>query len=199
MFHADFLRGFPLSTEIKNYSFFSYAINEALYLSAKEEAMIMSIFGSIEQEYRSNIDNFSQRVMIAHIEVLLNYANRYYNRQFITRKPVHNDLLQQLEDLLDHYFDNEHKTGLPTVKEVAAQLHVSPDYLGDLLRTHTGQNTQQHIHNKLIEKAKDMLANSNQTIAEIAYRLGFEYPQSFSKIFKQKTDLSPVQFRQSFN
>jgi AraC family transcriptional activator of pobA len=199
LFHADFLRGFPLNTGIKDYTFFSYAINEALYLSAKEEAMITNIFKSIEQEYKSNIDNFSQSVMISHMEVLLNYANRFYNRQFITRKPIHNDLLLKLEALLDEYFDNDQKTGLPTVKEVAEQLNVSADYLSDLLRSNTGQNTQQHIHNKLIEKAKAMLTASNKTIAEIAYQLGFEHPQSFNKVFKQKTDLSPLQFRQSFN
>lgn len=199
LFHPDFLRGFPLNTGIKDYSFFSYAINEALYLSAKEEAMILNIFKSIEQEYRSNIDTFSQGVMISHIEVLLNYANRFYNRQFITRKPVHHDLLQKLETLLDSYFSDEDKKGIPTVKEVADQLNVSADYLSDVLRTHTGQNTQQHIHSKLIERAKELLTTSNMTIAEIAYHLGFEYPQSFSKVFKQKTDLSPVQFRQSFN
>lgn len=199
LFHADFLRGFPLNAGIKNYTFFSYAINEALYLSAKEETMITSIFKNIEQEYHSNTDNFSQGVMISHMEVLLQYANRFYSRQLITRKPAHSDMLQKLETLLDDYFHNPHKTGLPTVKEVAEQLHVSPDYLSDLLRTHTGQNTQQHIHNKLIEKAKEMLTTSNLTIAEIAYELGFEYPQSFNKIFKQKTDLSPLRFRQSFN
>lgn len=199
LFHADFLRGFPLNTAIKDYTFFSYAINEALYLSAKEEAMITNIFKSIEQEYKSNIDNFSQRVMLSHMEVLLNYADRFYNRQFITRKPIHNDLLIKLESLLDQHFGDDQKTGLPTVKEVAEQLNVSADYLSDLLRTNTGQNTQQHIHNKLIEKAKAMLTASNKTIAEIAYQLGFEHPQSFNKVFKQKTDLSPLQFRQSFN
>ncbi|MCE7064529.1 AraC family transcriptional regulator [Dyadobacter sp. CY326] len=199
LFHPDFLLGHPLATEIKNYKFFSYAVNEALYLSKKEENTIYGVLENIEQEYKSNIDSFSQRVIISQIEVLLNYADRFYHRQFITRKAASNDLLVKLEELLEAHFNNNLNLALPTVKDVALKLNVSPDYLSDMLRTHTGQNTQQHIHNKLIEKAKGVLSTTNLSIAEIAYQLGFEHPQSFNKIFKRKTNLSPLEFRQSFN
>jgi AraC family transcriptional activator of pobA len=195
MIHPDFFHGYSLAKDIKNFSFFSYAVNEALLLSKKEEKMIEGIFRNIETEYRSNIDSFSQPVMISQIELLLNYANRFYNRQFITRKPANHDLLTKLELLLDKHFNDQSATGLPSVKEVAEQLHVSSDYLSDMLRAHTGQNTQQHIHNKLIEKAKEMLSSSKLTVAEIAYRLGFEHPQSFNKMFKKKMNVSPMEFR----
>lgn len=198
MFHADFIKGFPLAKAIAGYSFFSYAVNEALYLSSKEEAMIEGIFRSIEQEYRSPIDHFSQQVIISHIELLLTYANRYYNRQFITRKISNTDLLAKLEELLDAHFAAPEIKGVPAVKEVAAQLNVSADYLSDMLRSHTGQNTQQHIHNKLIEKAKQILSTSRLSVAEVAYQLGFEHPQSFHKLFKKKTNYSPLEYRQLF-
>lgn len=198
MFHRDFIKGFPLAKTIGGYSFFSYEVNEALYLSAKEEAMIESIFRNIEQEYRLPIDHFSQQVIISHIELLLTYANRYYNRQFITRKLANTDLLTKLEALLDNHFAAPEVNGLPTVKEVAAQLNVSPDYLSDMLRSHTGQNTQQHIHNRLIEKAKEILSTSRLSVAEVAYQLGFEHPQSFHKLFKKKTNYSPLEYRQLF-
>ena len=200
-FHSDFLRNYPLGKKIKEYGFFSYAANEALHLSEKEEKMIETIMKNIEQEYRSNIDTFSQDVIISHIELLLNYSNRFYNRQFITRKNVNNDLLTKMEELLEEYFKGEkvYELGLPTVKYVADELNISPNYLSDMLRTLTGQSTQQHIHDKLIEKAKESLTATSLSIGEIAYRLGFETPQSFSKLFKAKTELSPLQFRQSFN
>lgn len=198
MFHPDFIKGFPLAKAIAGYSFFSYAVNEALYLSSKEEAMIESIFRNIEQEYRSPIDHFSQQVIISHIELLLTYANRYYNRQFITRKISNTDLLARLEALLDAHFAAPELNGLPAVKEVAAQLNVSADYLSDMLRSHTGQNTQQHIHNKLIEKAKQILSTSRLSVAEVAYQLGFEHPQSFHRLFKKKTNYSPLEYRQLF-
>ena len=200
-FHPDFLRNYPLGKKIKEYGFFSYAVNEALHLSEKEEKMIETIMKNIEQEYRSNIDNFSQDVIISHIELLLNYSNRFYNRQFITRKNVNHDLLTKMEELLEDYFKGEkvHELGLPTVKYVSEQLNISPNYLSDMLRSLTGQSTQQHIHDKLIEKAKESLTGTSLSVGEIAYRLGFETPQSFSKLFKAKTELSPLQFRQSFN
>lgn len=198
MFHRDFIKGFPLAKTIGGYSFFSYEVNEALYLSAKEEAMIESIFRNIEQEYRLPIDHFSQQVIISHIELLLTYANRYYNRQFITRKLANTDLLTKLEALLDNHFAAPEVNGLPTVKEVAVQLNVSPDYLSDMLRSHTGQNTQQHIHKRLIEKAKEILSTSRLSVAEVAYQLGFEHPQSFHKLFKKKTNYSPLEYRQLF-
>jgi AraC family transcriptional activator of pobA len=198
IFHPDFLRGYPLDKNIRSFEYFSYANNEALYLSKKEELMIENIFASIAQEYHNNIDSFSQDVIISNIELLLNYSNRFYNRQFITRKNANNDLLTRLEDLLENHFKSE-ASGLPTVKHLADSLNVSSSYLSDMLRTHTGQNAQQHIHNKLIEKAKEVLTTTPLSVSEIAYRLGFEYPQSFSKLFKTKTKISPLEYRKLFN
>ena len=201
VFHPDFIRNYSLAKIIKNYGFFSYAINEALHLSKKEESMIISIMKNILGEYSSRIDNYSQDVIISQIELLLNYCNRFYGRQFITRKNINNDLLSKLETLLTAYFNSNKVTesGIPTVQYISAQLNISPNYLSDMLRSLTGQNTQQHIHNKLIEKAKEILTTTKLSVSEIAYELGFEYPQSFSKLFKAKTNLSPLNFRQSFN
>jgi AraC family transcriptional regulator, transcriptional activator of pobA len=199
--HPDLLWNTPLAKTIKQYGYFDYSVNEALFLSDKEETTIISIMQSIQQEYHSNIDNFSQNLMVSQIEVLLNYSNRFYHRQFITRKKASNDLLIKLEDLLDDYFNhqNDSQQGLPTVKYVSDKLNVSPNYLSDLLRTLTGQNAQQHIHNKLIEKAKETLTTTSLSVGEIAYRLGFEHPQAFNKLFKNKTEQSPLEFRNSFN
>ena len=199
--HPDFIRNYPLGKNIKNYGYFSYATNEALHLSEKEEAMITGIMKDIEQEYRSIIDSFSQDVIVAHTELLLNYCNRFYNRQFITRKTINNDLLIELEEILSDYFDGDkvQQFGLPTVQYLAEQLNISSNYLSDMLRNLTGQNAQQHIHNKLIEKAKEILATTSLSVGEIAFSLGFEHPQSFSKLFKSKTNVSPLAFRGSFN
>lgn len=193
LFHPDFLRNYSLGKLIKNYGFFSYSAHEALYLSEKEKKTITEVFNHILQELDGTIDDFSQDVMISHIEVLLNYSNRFYNRQFITRKAENYDILTKLESLLDDYFKNESTVikGLPTVQYLADELHLSPRYLSDLLRSLTGQNTQQHIHNKVIEKAKEYLTTENLTVSEVAYYLGFEHPQSFNRIFKKKTRLTP--------
>lgn len=200
VFHPDFIKGYPLEKAIKNYGHFSYAVNEALFVSEKEEKTIISIMKNIMQEYNSSIDKYTQDVIVSHIEVLLNYSNRFYGRQFITRKNSNNDLLAQMESLLKNYFtENNLNTGLPTVKYLSEQLHVSSSYLSDMLRELTGQNAQQHIHNFLIEAAKELLSTTTLSTSEIAYKLGFEYPQSFSRLFKQKTDLSPSDFRNSFN
>jgi AraC family transcriptional regulator, transcriptional activator of pobA len=201
LIHPDFLLSYPLAKKIKQYGFFSYSANEALHLSDKEKATIISIFEIIEEELSSRLDDFSQDVIISQIELLLNYANRFYRRQFITRKAVSNNLLQSLEEILDEYFGNELSLnqGIPTVQFLADRLHISPSYLSDMLRSLTGQNAQQHIHNKLIEKAKEQLSVTDLSISQIAYSLGFEHPQSFSKLFKTKTSLSPVEFRRSFN
>lgn len=198
--HPDFLWNTPLAKTIRQYGYFDYSVNEALHLSEKEEETITNIMQNIEQEYCSNIDKFSQSVMVSQIELLLNYANRFYNRQFITRQKASSDLLVKLEDLLTEYFNaqNDLQTGLPTVKFLSDKLNVSPNYLSDMLRTLTGQNAQQHIHNKLIEKAKAELTTTALSVGEIAYRLGFEHPQSFSKLFKNKTKVSPLEFRKSF-
>lgn len=201
LIHPDFISNYSLGRNIKNFGFFSYDVHEALHLSEKERLTIQNIFKNMEDELQSPIDDFSQDVMVTQIELLLNYSNRFYKRQFITRKAVSNDLLAQLENLLNDYFNNETALmkGLPTVQYLAEQLNVSPRYLSDMLRSLTGQNAQQHIHNKLIEKAREILSISNLSVAEIAYQLGFEHPQSFNKLFKRKTNLSPLEFRQSFN
>lgn len=199
--HPDFIRPYSLGKNIKQYGFFSYSTTEALYLSEKEKATILGIFNSIQEELNERIDPFSQDVIISQIELLLNYSNRFYNRQFVTRKTVNHDLLTQMEQLLSDYFDKEEalNRGLPSVEYLAGQLHLSPHYLSDMLRSLTGQNAQQHIHEKLIEKAKEYLAVTNLSVAEVAYQLGFEHPQSFNKLFKKKTNTSPLEFRQSFH
>jgi AraC-like DNA-binding protein len=201
VFHTDFILNYRLGKVIKDYGFFSYAVNEALHLSDKEEKMLEAIFKNIEQEYQTSIDQFSQDVMVSHLELFLNYCNRFYNRQFLTRKKAGNDLLSKMEALLDDYFKNDKliESGLPTVLYFAEIMNVSSNYLSDMLRTLTGQSTQQHIHNKLIEKAKETLITTNLSVSEIAYQLGFEHPQSFSKLFKSKTNLTPIEFRASFN
>lgn len=201
LMHPDFLLGYPLAKKIGQYGFFSYSANETLHLSEKEKATIISIFRIMEEELNSRIDDFSQDVIISQIELLLNYANRFYKRQFITRKAVNNTLLQKLEDILDEYFASEQSLtrGIPTVHYLAEKLNITPSYLSDMLRSLTGQNAQQHIHNKLIDKAKQKLSTTNLTVSEVAYELGFEHPQSFSKLFKTKTSLSPLEFRRSFN
>jgi AraC-like DNA-binding protein len=176
-------------------------VSEALFLSEKEEETMNEIIQKVQQEYRSNIDRFSQQIIISQIEVLLNYAERFYHRQFITRKKANHKILEGLEKLLTDYFNNEDLTskGLPTVQFISDQLNVSPVYLRSLLKVLTGQNTQQHIHEKLIEKAKEKLSTTDLSVSEIAYELGFEHPQSFCKLFKTKTNQSPLEFRQSFN
>ena len=201
LFHPDLLHGYPLAKTIKDYGFFSYAVNEALHLSEKEKATIASILVNIEQEYHANIDHFSQDVMVANLDLLLSYCNRFYNRQFITRKKVHHDLLSKLEGLLSDYFNSGkvQQSGIPSVQYISAQLNVSPNYLSDMLRTLTGQGAQQHIHNKVIEKAKEFLTTSQLSVGEIAYELGFEHPQSFNKLFKTRTGTTPLAFRAMFN
>lgn len=200
LIHPDFFRHYSLATRIKNFGFFSYSANEALFLSDKEKQTIFSVFDNIKEELNNTIDDFSQDVILSHIEVLLNYSNRFYKRQFITRKAVNNDLLSKIEALLNVYFDNENglNQGLPTVEFLATELSLSPRYLSDMLRSLTGQNAQQLIHEKLIEKAKDYLTTTQLSVAEIAYQLGFEHPQSFNKLFKNKTNQTPVQFKQGF-
>lgn len=199
--HPDFLWNTSLATTVKQYDFFDYSVNEALFLSDKEETTINGIIENIKQECHSNIDKYSKQIIISHIETLLNYSERFYNRQFITREKANHQILERLENLLTEYFNSDDliSKGLPSVQFVAENLHVSASYLGNLLRVLTGQNTQQHIHNKLIEKAKEKLSTTNMSVSEIAYQLGFEHSQSFSKLFKTKTNVSPVVFRQSFN
>lgn len=201
LIHPDFLWNTPLAKTIKQYEFFNYSVHEALYLSDKEETMLTTIAQNIEQEYNANIDRFSQSVIIAQLELLLTYSERFYQRQFITRKITSHEILTKLEDLLTNYFNSGAlaQKGLPSVAYIAENLNISPGYLSGLLKSLTGQNTQQHLHNKLIDLAKEKLSTTNLSISEIAYELGFEHLQSFSKLFKTKTSFSPMEFRHSFN
>lgn len=201
LIHPDFLWNTPLAKKIKSYDFFQYAVNEALFLSDREEQTIVTILQNIEKEYQSNIDKFSQEIIIAQLELLLSYSERFYERQFITRKKSNHELLERFEKVLADYFASGKllENGIPTVSTIANSLHISPNYLGTVLRVHTQHNTQQHIQNKLIDFAKEKLSTTQLSVSEIAYELGFEHPQSFSKLFKQKTGQTPLKFRQSFN
>jgi len=200
LIHPDFLRNYTLDTKIKSYGFFDYSVNESLHLSGKERAIINAIGKNIGDELETAIDDITQDVLISQIELMLNYSQRFYRRQFIVRKPLNNAMLEKLDKIIDTYFNDKTalKLGLPSVQFLAEQLNISPKYLGDMLRSLTGHNTQQHIHLKLIEKAKEILTISDLTVGEIAFELGFEHPQSFSKLFKLKTHLSPLEFRASF-
>lgn len=199
--HPDFFHGYPLASKVKDYGFFSYTANEALYLSEKEEKSIMDIIDNVEQEIEANMDSFTQDLLVSNLDLLLKYCDRFYNRQFLTRKKVNNDLLSKLENLLNNYFRNDELVlnGIPTVHFIAEQLSLSANYLSDMLRVQTGQTTQQHIQNKLIEKAKELLSTTEMSVSEIAYQLGFEHPQSFHRLFKNRTSVSPLEFRASFN
>ncbi|PZR30080.1 MAG: AraC family transcriptional regulator [Citrobacter freundii] len=199
--HPDFLWNTPLAKKIRQYEFFDYSVNEALFVSEKEESMMNEIVANIRHEYRSNLDRFSQDVIIAQLELLLTYAHRFYERQFMTRKKSGARILSRLEDVLTDYFNDEEllSKGLPTVQYVADKLNMSAKYLSSLSKQLTGQTTQQHIHDKLINKAKEKLSTTDLTVSEIAYQLGFEHAQSFSKLFKSKTQQSPLSFRASFN
>lgn len=201
LIHPDFLWNTPLATTIKRYDFFHYAMHEALFLSDKEEALAIGLIQSIQHEYHTNIDAFSQHIIISQLETLLHYADRFYQRQFLTRKSTHHKLLTRVEALLeDHFRDPDLLSkGLPSVKGLADQLHVSASYLSGLLKSLTGQSLQQHIQHKVIEQAKEKLSTTELSVGEIAYALGFEHPQSLSKLFKAKTNLSPLAFRASFN
>jgi AraC family transcriptional activator of pobA len=201
LIHPDFLWNTSLANMSEKYDFFDYSLNEALFLSEKEKITLNGIAKNIEQEYHSNVDNFSKQIIITHTENLLSYSNRFYNRQFITREKANHKVLEGLEKLLANYFSDKDLAGkgLPTVQYLANKLNISPKYLSRLLKSLTGQNTQQYIHEKLILKAKEILTTTNLTISEIAYQLGFEYPQSFSKLFKSKTNMTPIEYRQSYN
>lgn len=200
-FHSDFIRNYPLGNTMNQYGFFSYDVSEALFLSIKEKEIIANLFASIANELDHNIDSYSQDVLVSQIELLLNYSNRFYNRQFITRKAINHDIITSLDKILENYFERETslKNGLPSVKYISMELKLSQRYLSDMLRYLTGLNTQQYIQNAIIEKAKEKLSTTNLSVSEIAYELGFEHSQSFSKLFKIKTNVSPLEFRHSFN
>ncbi|WDF48011.1 helix-turn-helix transcriptional regulator [Chryseobacterium sp. KACC 21268] len=201
MIHPDFLWNTSLATAIKKYEFFDYSVNEALFLSEDEEIKIQQITENIKQEYQANIDKFSQNIIISQLETLLNYSERFYQRQFLTRHKAHHQFLEKLEVLLNDYFERDDfkEKGLPSVQFLSDELNMSPQYMRSLLKTLTGQTTQQIIHEKLIEKAKEKLSTTELSVSEIAYELGFEHSQSFNKLFKAKTDISPLEFRKLFN
>ncbi|WP_316795766.1 helix-turn-helix domain-containing protein [Pedobacter agri] len=201
LIHPDFLWNTPMAAAIRKYQFFDYSVNEALFLSEDEEIKIQQITENIKQEYQANIDRFSQNIIISQLETLLNYAERFYQRQFITRSKVHHQFLEKLEMTLDRYFEKDdcRMKGLPSVQYLSEEFNMSPQYMRTLLKTLTGQTTQQHIHEKVIKIAKEKLSTTELSISEIAFDLGFEHSQSFSKLFRAKADVSPLEFRKSFN
>lgn len=196
-FHPDLLRGTSLGMKMKDYTFFSYETAEALHLSDREKEILYDCIQKIENELQENIDNHSQTLIVSNIELLLNYCQRYYGRQFITRKNNNSDVVSQIEKLLTDYFKNEKlsEKELPTVKYLSDKVHLSSGYLSDLLKKEIGMNTQELIHYYLIEEAKNILLNTDNSVSEIAYSLGFEYPQYFSKLFKKKTGSTPLEYR----
>lgn len=199
--HPDFFYGTSLANKMKKYPFFHYSVSEALFLSEKEEQIVKELFGNIESEYQANLDEFSQDIIISQVDLLLNYAERFYKRQFLTRKVTNHQILDTLETVMEAYFTNQiaEQQGVPKVNYLADQVHLSSDYLSSMLKSLTGQTTQQYIHNTLIEKAKVKLSTTALSVSEIAYQLGFEHPQSFNKLFKTKTKQTPLQFRMSYN
>lgn len=196
-FHPDLIRGTSLGAKMKDYSFFSYETSEALHLSEKEKQILYDCVLKIRNELDENIDTHSQNLIVSNIELLLNYCLRYYGRQFITRKNSNKDIVAIIDALLRSYFQSGvlQEKGLPTVKYLAENAHLSPNYLSDLLKKETGMNAQDRIHYYLIEEAKNLLIGSNKTVNELAYSLGFEYPQYFSRLFKAKTGMTPNEFR----
>jgi len=199
--HPDFLWHTPLAKTIGQYDFWGYSVHEALFLSEYEETVLTTILQTIQQECRANLDAFSKRIIGSQLETLLNYADRFYHRQFMTREKTNHQLLERVESVLTAYFSHPDLAihGLPTVGYLADALHVSPKYLSSLLKVLTGQTAQQHIHDKLIERAKEKLSTTESSVSEIAYELGFEHLPSFSKLFKAKTAQSPLDFRASFH
>ena len=195
VFHPDLLRKYPLGQKMGGYGFFSYQVHEALHVSAKEETLLESVLASIRHEYEQPLDAFSQDLLVAQLEVLLGYANRFYHRQFLTRRLAEHDLLSRFEAQLTAYFAQANNAPLPTVQQFADELHVSPAYLSDMLRALTGQTAQQHLHQALIDKAKQLLLSTSLTVSETAFQLGFDYPHYFTRLFKSKTGLTPAAFR----
>lgn len=200
VFKPDLIRHYELGKMIGNYGFFSYNTAEALHLSEKEDNIIMSLMHQMQEEIKNNIDHYSQDLIISHIELLLNYAKRFHNRQFLTRSSINNDIVVKIQALIDTYLKNAAKlSGVPTVNFFAEKLNISPNYLSDLLKNATGRNAQTHIQESIVERGKELLSTTNLSIKEIAYDLGFEYPQSFSTMFRKNTQQTPLQFRTSFN
>ncbi|WP_297606166.1 helix-turn-helix domain-containing protein [uncultured Alistipes sp.] len=198
LFHPDLIRGTALGQEIRNYSFFSYETNEALHLSDEERQTIRDTLQKVEQELDHAIDKHSRRLITANVGLLLDYCMRFYDRQFITRSEVNSDILTRFERLLDAYFDTDmqRQEGLPSVKYFADKVFLSPNYFGDVIRKLTGMTASEHIQNKVIDRVKEQLLSSDKTASQIAYELGFQYPQHLSRMFKRITGLTPNEFRQ---
>ncbi len=198
-FHDDFIQGLDIRKRIKNYHFFNYNVNEALHLSPKEEQTIKTIFRNIESEYQNNQDEFSKEIIISHLETLLKYADRFYKRQFLNRKEINKNLMTRFTEILDAYFESGQlsENGIPSVQWLASQLEVSHRYLSDSIKSETGKTAVDQINLYLIEEAKNLLLDPATSISETAYKLGFEYPQYFSRLFKKKTGLSPKEYIES--
>ncbi|MBW2937648.1 helix-turn-helix transcriptional regulator [Aureisphaera sp. CAU 1614] len=199
-FHEDFLKGTDLAQQIKKYNFFSYAANEALHLSPKEEKQIESIVENIESEYQNNQDAFSKDIIISQLDTLLKYANRFYERQFLNRKELSHSLLEHFNQELDRYFESGQlqEKGIPSIEQLAEKMSVSQRYLSDTLKKETGKTTTEHLQLRLIDEAKNVLLQPNKSIAEVAYELGFEYPPYFSRLFKKKAGISPTEYREKY-
>ncbi|WP_396632944.1 helix-turn-helix domain-containing protein [Maribacter sp. R86514] len=199
-FHEDFLKGTELAHQIKKYGFFSYSVNEALHLSPKEEKQMESIVENIDIEYQNNQDEFSKDIIISQLSTLLKYANRFYERQFLNRKELSNNLLEQFNAQLSTYFETGQlqENGIPSIEEIANNMSVSQRYLSDTLKKETGKTTTEHLQLLLIDKAKNMLLQPHKSIAEVAYELGFEYPHYFSRLFKKKEGVSPTEYREKY-
>jgi len=199
-FHEDFIKGTELAQQIKKYGFFSYAVNEALHLSPKEEKQIESIVENIDIEYQNNQDEFSKEIIISQLSTLLKYANRFYERQFLNRKELSNDLLEQFNQQLEEYFDSGQleEKGIPSIEQIADRLSVSQRYLSDTLKKETGKTSTEHLQLYLIDEAKHILLKPNKSVAEVAYELGFEYPPYFSRLFKKKEGISPTAYREKY-
>lgn len=198
-FHRDLLQGHPLAQRIHGFGFFAYAVNEALFLSDREKQTMGMLFEAISRELDNHIDRFSDEILVTQLELLLNHSNRFYHRQFFTRRNVNYELITRMNTWLQDRLDQTDPllSGLPSPQDIAAYLKVSQRYLSDMLKALTGHTTQQHIHLALIEKAKILLNQTTLSTAEIAYRLGFEHPQSFNKLFKKRTQVSPAEYRQN--
>ncbi|WP_260510973.1 helix-turn-helix domain-containing protein [Paenibacillus cucumis (ex Kampfer et al. 2016)] len=196
-FHPDLIRTSSLGNKMDEYTFFSYAANEALHVSEKEKDIVTKIVHILIEEFSQNIDIYSTDLIVSNLEVLLNYAQRFYGRQFITRKTIHHDVVDRFEQLLKESFTLQQlgENGIPSVKELAKEMGYSTNYLSDLLKKETGKNTQEHIHYQIIHHAKNLLSGTSEPISNIAYKLGFEYPANFSKFLKLQTGMSPNQFR----
>jgi AraC-like DNA-binding protein len=197
VFHPDLIHGTSLGKHIQDYTFFGYQSNEALHLSERERNMILDCLIKIEYELDQTIDKHSKRLIVANIELFLDYCVRFYDRQFITRDNVHQGILERFENLLNDYFGSEkpQSIGLPSVSYCADELNLSPNYFGDLVKKETGKTAQEYIQSKLINMAKEKLFDSNKTISQVAYELGFKYPQHFARLFKKNTGYTPIDYR----